>query len=206
MLQQNHTFIPDAQADWRAEYSAPKGNYWISSHTCFGTMESNHLCRTAKGAAELFVYGMGPTQIIIGVGAGPTTRNQFRSCLADHAYGSWALVDCEIAPASYSGAVAASEVTWLQTAYAEIEELSIDQVGVIIDSLSALLDSESFDGVNADLRNASPERMSGDAIIAIAHISYAARDNLPSWHKFVEKSRQVLICRNDGEDLLEGLG
>jgi hypothetical protein len=206
MLQQDHTFNPDTQVDWRAECSAPKGNYWISGHTCFGTDASNHLCRTAKGAAELFVYGMGPTQIIIGVGAGPTTRNQFRSCLADHAYGSWSLVDCEIAPASHSDAVATSDVNWLQTAYAQTDELSIEQVGIIIDGLSSLLDRKSFDDVNDDLRNASPERMNADAIIAVAHISYAARDMLPSWHAFVEKSRQVLICRNDGEDLLEGLG
>lgn len=94
---------------------------------------------------------------------------------------------------------------WLVIAYKARDELALSDIEVIVDGLTRFLSSERFAEVDMDLERADPFRMSADAIVTIAHMTYPARFNLHAWEGFVKRSCAVFTERGDDEGHLEGL-
>jgi len=94
---------------------------------------------------------------------------------------------------------------WLVMAYRAVDELSLSDIEVIVDGLTKVLSSGRFAEVDISLSGADPSRMTADAIVAIAHMTFPAKSNLHAWQDFVDRSRAALTERGDEEDHLEGL-
>lgn len=99
----------------------------------------------------------------------------------------------------------APEFSWLSVATAKIEDLQLREVRKIVDGISNLLDGRNFQTINFALERAEMSKMSVDALVAIARITYLARNELPGWAVFVEKAREIIVERGEDVENLEGL-
>lgn len=176
----------------------------MMANSSWGDVWESFGCRAAdsavKGVLAQSYYGHSPTLLVqwhlhAAADIVPThvavPRLTARSLLAD----------C----VARQGQLVRFDPDWLVIAYKAGHELDLSEIEIIISGLTALLSAERFVEVDISLAGADPRRMTADAIVAIAHITYPAKEHLTAWQKFVERSRAALLNRGDLEDHLEGL-
>jgi hypothetical protein len=95
---------------------------------------------------------------------------------------------------------------WLELAYSSPAELSLTQIGFIVDQISGALHDRQFATVDYQLSVALPEKMSLDAIVAVSRITYPAQAKLSNWHFFISRAKSNLASRGAEENQLAGLG
>jgi hypothetical protein len=94
---------------------------------------------------------------------------------------------------------------WFSLAHVTKGPLNLIELGRIVDGLTRDLYAKNFRSVDNALDSADPSQMSNDAIVAIARVTYSARDVLVSWPTFVRRSKETLSHRGLSEKMMAGL-
>lgn len=177
------------------------------SHGCWGL--GNSITRyppnlAMKEVATLCSYDYSPTHILFWDRPTPSFGNSISiRYLKDVTY-LHLLIHNSILGSSRSDMIQV-EPDWLVIAYKAGEELKLSDVEVIVDGLTMFLSSDRFAEVDIALSRADPSRMTADAIVAIAHMTFPAKSKLNAWQSFVERAKIAIIERGDEDDHLEGL-
>jgi hypothetical protein len=95
------------------------------------------------------------------------------------------------------GEMSVRSAPWLSLAHSGLAPLTTQQMGTIIDELSAYFHAERFVEVDQALTGADPEFMSTDAVVTISRTSYPARDRLQNWNRFVGRATSELAKRGE---------
>jgi hypothetical protein len=94
---------------------------------------------------------------------------------------------------------------WAEISMSNRDHLSLSQIGEVMDEITNSLNAGDFSGVNESLRHIRIDRMSIDAIVTVARVSFLARNDLRNWADFVQRARAEIIARGEEEENLEGL-
>lgn len=94
---------------------------------------------------------------------------------------------------------------WFSLAHCKEDPLTLIELGGIVDGITRDLYAKKFASVDRALDSADPSRMSNDAIVAVARVTYSAREFLGSWSAFVQRSKEALLDRGQSEKMMAGL-
>lgn len=94
---------------------------------------------------------------------------------------------------------------WLSLAHGREDSLTLAELGNVVDGITRDLYAKNFRSIDRALESANPSQMSADAIVAVARVTYSAKESLGHWSTFVRRSKQVLLDRGQSEKMLAGL-
>lgn len=118
---------------------------------------------------------------------------------------TWVFYTCQNLVLAHYETKADLGLDWLQIAYNGAAELQLSEIASIVDQLTSILNERRYSEVDLEMCRADLGRMSPDAIAAIVHITFPAKENIPSWKAFVERANISLKGRYEEENFFEGL-
>ncbi len=110
---------------------------------------------------------------------------------------------------NWSGAMATcrhARRKWMTIASSGTTSLSVDMIGQLIASITEHLNEGGFAEVDNYLLGACFKKMSLDAVIAVARMTFPAKAHLANWAGFVARARAAMEERGEAGPILKGLG
>lgn len=94
---------------------------------------------------------------------------------------------------------------WFALAQGKKDSLTLAELGNVVDGITRDLYAKKFKSIDRALASANPSQMSADAIVAVARVTYSAKESLGHWSAFVRRSKEALHHRGQPEKTLAGL-